>query len=79
MCTKNEASSEWLVIAQDLQDLGLRAHWSPEAWLAVNPDVTECRAGNDIPLTYPIDFERLRSSIAGMKKVDAEMRGGHNA
>jgi hypothetical protein len=67
VCTKNEESSDWLAVAQDLQELALRAHWAPEAFLGLNPDVTGCRAGNDMRLRYPIDFKVMGASIEHLK------------
>lgn len=67
VCTKSEESSAWLAVAQDLQELALRARWAPEAWLQLNPDVTGCRSGNDIPLGYPVDFKKIRTSIEHVK------------
>jgi hypothetical protein len=67
VCTKNEESSNWLAVAQDLQELALRAHWAPEAFLGLNPDVTGCRTGNDMRLGYPIDFKAMGASIEHLK------------
>lgn len=67
VCTKNEESSDWIAIAQDLQKLALPARWTFEAWLALNPDVTGCRRGNDLRLEYPVDFKKMGTSIEHIK------------
>jgi hypothetical protein len=74
VCTKNEASSDWIAIAQDLQKLALPAHWTFEAWLALNPDVTGCRRGNDLRLEYPVDFKKMGMSIEHIKATCAGRR-----
>jgi len=72
VCSKNEESMDWLAVAQDLQELSLRAHWSPGAFLRLNPDITACRTGNDIPLGFPVDFKKIGASI---KRVKATCEG----
>ncbi len=72
VCTRNEASTHWLTVAHDLQALSLRAHWSPQAYLHVNPDLTACKTGNGMPLDFPVDFENIGASI---KRVKATCTG----
>jgi hypothetical protein len=67
VCTRNEEFSDWIAVAQDLQKLALPAHWTFEAWLALNPDVTGCRRGNDLRLEYPVDFKKMGTSIEHIK------------
>jgi hypothetical protein len=74
VCTKNEESSEWIAIAQDLQKRALPAHWTFEAWLALNPDVTGCTSGNALRLEYPVDFKKMGTSIEHIKATCAARR-----
>lgn len=67
VCTKNESAREWLMVAQDIQKITLQARWFPEVFLRLNPDLTGCRKGNDLALTYPIDFNEMTATINGVK------------
>jgi hypothetical protein len=67
VCSRDEESMDWLTVAHDLQELSLHAHWSPEAYLHVNPDITACKIGNGMPLDFPIDFKKIGASIKLVK------------
>jgi len=74
VCTRNEESSDWIAVAQDLQKLALPAHWTFKAWLALSPDVTGCRHGNDLRLEYPVDFKKMGTAIEHIKATCAGRR-----
>jgi hypothetical protein len=74
VCTRNEESAEWLNVAHDLQQISLGAHWSPEAYLHVNPDITACKTGNGTPLGFPIDFKKIGTFIKIVKTTCTGVR-----
>ncbi|WP_162600532.1 hypothetical protein [Massilia sp. WG5] len=74
VCTRNEESMDWLNVAHDLQQISLRAHWSPEAYLHVNPDITSCKTGNGMPLDFPIDFKKIGMFIKIVKATCTGVR-----
>jgi hypothetical protein len=74
VCTRNEDSTNWLIVAHDLQEISLRIHWSPKTYLHVNPDITGCKAGNGMQLDYPVDFKKIRASIQHLKSTCTAVR-----
>lgn len=67
VCSRDEDSTDWLAVAHDLQELSVRAHWSPEAYLHVNPDITGCKVKNGMALGFPVDFKKIGAIIKLVK------------
>lgn len=67
ICTRDEEAEEWLSIAKDVQDISLRNRWGAQAHLSLNPELTSCAVGNDVPLSYPVKFEDLQGTINSVK------------
>lgn len=74
VCTRSEESMDWLEVAHDLQQISLRAHWSPSAYLHLNPNITACKTGNGMPLDFPIEFKTIGTFIKIVKATCTGVR-----